>query len=272
MKVIIDGAEADVKFEKEKTLGEALSSIENWINESGFCLSRVSVNGTDADTGNLFSNNIDDIKSLDIVTRPLAVLYSEALSELIKTLDAWRNETGRREAIEAEYKESPSYSFLADYDKRLFIILYDGNLSRYFSDESVKKTLEAARQRLSEAENPAAAFLDMESDLDEEVGRLQDLQLDLQTGNDKRAAQTVEKFSDITQKIIRLFPLLKYAMIKKTDKVLILFDEFKPALEEFLTAYENEDMVLSGDLAEYEIAPRIKEIYAALKESLFVRE
>jgi hypothetical protein len=27
-------------------------------------------------------------------------------------------------------------------------------------------------------------------------------------------------------------------------------------------------MVLSGDLAEYEIAPRIKNIYAALKEKL----
>jgi hypothetical protein len=277
MMIIIDGITADVTFENEKTLGDALSGIEKWVDESGFCLSRVSVDGVDTearDMDAIFARNIDDIKSLDIVTRPFAAFYGEALFELIKTLNSWREDTGKRRIIEAEYKKSPSYSFLAEHDKELLKLLYGGYLNCSFSDEAVEKTLSMAQARSLETENPVAAFLELENKLNAESEKLLDLPLDLQTGNDRRAARTVEDFSNVTQNMLRLLPSLQYAMLKKADVFSdsILFDEFKSALKEFAEAYENKDMVLSGDLAEYELAPRVKERYAALKKKLSAQE
>jgi hypothetical protein len=277
MTIIIDGTAADITFENEKTLGDALLGIEKWVDESGFCLSRISVDGADTEARDMeafFTRNIDDIKTLDIVTRPFAAFYGEALFELIETLNAWNDNAGKRELIEAEYKKSPSYSFLAKHDKELLRLLCGGTLNGGFSGEAMEKTLAMARARSLETENPVAAFLGLENKLNEESAKLLDLPLDLQTGNDKRAARTVEDFSNATQNMFRLMPSLQYAMLKRADVFAdsILFDEFKSALKEFAEAYENKDMVLSGDLAEYELAPRVKEIYAALKKKLPAQE
>jgi hypothetical protein len=278
MTIFIDGIAADITFENEKTLGDALLGIEKWVDESGFCLSRISVDNVDAelcDMDALFARKIDDIKALDIVTRPFAAFYGEALFELIETLNSWKKDAGKQqELIEAEYKKSPSYSFLSKHDRELFRLLYGGSLNGDFSAPAIEKTLAMARARSLDAENPVAAFLELENKLNEESEKLLDLPLDLQTGNDKRAARTVEDFSNATQNMLRLLPSLQYAMLKKSDVFAdsILFDEFKSALKEFAEAYENKDMVLSGDLAEYELAPRVKEIYAALKKKLPAQE
>jgi hypothetical protein len=277
MIIIIDGTAADITFENEKTLGDVLLGIEKWVDESGFCLSRISVDNVDAelcDMDALFARKIDDIKELDIVTRPFAAFYGEALFELMETLNSWNEDAGKRELIEAEYKKSPSYSFLSKHDKELLRLLYGGSLNGDFSAPAIEKTLFAARARSLDAKNPVAAFLELENKLNEESAKLLDLPLDLQTGNDKRAARTVEDFANATQNMLRLLPSLQYAMLKKSDVFAdsILFDEFKSALKEFAEAYENKDMVLSGDLAEYELAPRVKEIYAALKKKLPAQE
>jgi hypothetical protein len=264
MTVIIDGVNADIRFENEKKLGEALYGLEKWAGDSGFCISGINVDGTGVeDMGALFDRNIQDVDTLRIDTAPLAVLYGEALAMLDTVLRSWMSGGGKE--AESRWLGSPGAAFIARRDKQLSELLRDG-----FSDEAVSKAADLVRERAVEAENPAAAFLAMEDGLNEHTARLLDLPLDLQTGNDRRAAETIELFSCFTQKVFRLFPLLKYTMAETPDdgEVSALFDEFKSALKEFLAAYESKDMVLCGDLAEYEIAPRIKSIYLALKEKL----
>ncbi|MDR1363657.1 MAG: hypothetical protein LBJ35_06370 [Spirochaetaceae bacterium] len=275
MTIVIDGIPADIRFENEKTLGDVLSGIEEWVDNSGFCLSRVFVDGEDAGSGVMdavFTRNIDDVKILDIVTRPYGAFYGEALTELVKMLNSWRENPAGRKEIETEYKKSPSYSLIAAHDKELLRMLGGGVLDGVFSNETFEETLAAVNTRLLEAEDPVTTFLELERKLDDEAAKLSDLPLDLQTGHDKRAAQTIQNFSNIVQKMFRLLPLLQYAILKKTDAPAGLLDEFKSTLKEFAEAYENKDMVLSGDLAEYELSPRIKEIYAMLKEKLPKRE
>jgi hypothetical protein len=41
-------------------------------------------------------------------------------------------------------------------------------------------------------------------------------------------------------------------------------EEFAGVLKEFLSAYETRDSVLIGDLAEYEVSPRLAELYGRL--------
>lgn len=267
MVTIIDGSVADIKFESEKTLGDVLSGIEKWTDESGFCLSRINVDGAEAETGDmgvLFNAEIKDTKTLLIETTPFAVLYGEALNELKRALSAWRQAGNDRHHVEELWRKSPAAAFIAAHDKILSRALRAG-----FSDETVKDVLDMATERELEARQPLPVFFAMEGELNEDVARLEDLPLDLQTGNDGRAAETIQKFSGFMQKMLRMFPLLKYAIQENPETGYpVLFEEFKSALKEFLAAYENKDMVLSGDLAEYEIAPRIKNIYTTLKEKL----
>lgn len=269
MITVIDGNVADIKFEDEKTIGEALTGIERWASESGFCLSRINIDGIEAGTSDmtaLFDAEIRDTKTLLIETTPFTVFYGDALDELKITLSSWRQAGGDRNLVEDLWWKSPAAAFLDGHDKTLSCALRGG-----FSDETVKNITDMVNERAAEARQPLAAFFEMENELDEKIERLQDLPLDLQTGNDRRAAETIQGFSVFMQKILRLLPLLKYAIPEKPDAAyLLLFEEFKSALKEFLAAYESKDMVLSGDLAEYEIATRIKKIYEAIKEKLFL--
>ncbi|MDR3356783.1 MAG: hypothetical protein LBO04_06300 [Spirochaetaceae bacterium] len=267
MITFIDGSVADIKFESEKTIGDVLAGIERWADESGFCLSRVSVDGAEAETSDLdalFDAGIEDTETLVIETIPFATLYGEALGHLKKALASWQGAGKDRKLVEALWRESPAAAFLEDHDNVLVSALRGG-----FSVEAVKIVNDMINGRYAEAEQPLEVFFEMENELNEETRRLEDLPLDFQTGNDRRAAETIQGFSNFMQKMLRLFQLLKYAIPDKLDAgYSILFEEFKSALKEFLAAYQNKDMVLSGDLAEYEIAPRVKNIYTVLKEKL----
>jgi hypothetical protein len=264
MTIIIDGNVADISFENEKTLADVLAGLDRWVRDSGFCLTRVSADGT-VDGDAIFNLEIKDVAALTVETTPFPVIYRDALDMLNDTLKSWSaSEAAERAAIEEAWRKSPAASFLAEHDNFLSNILNGG-----FSGDTVKPAVVMVQERIEETLDPAAIFTAMEDGLSRETERLLDLPLDLQTGNDKRAAETIQQFSDFTQKILRLFLLLRCVIIEKSDaEDLSLLDEFNAALREFLSAYENKDMVLSGDLAEYEIAPRIKNIYALIKSKL----
>jgi hypothetical protein len=97
------------------------------------------------------------------------------------------------------------------------------------------------------------------------IQRLEDLPLDIQTGKDGRAAETVSLFSTIAEKLFRLLLQLKSQGETENLPAQDFLEEFGTALKELLAAYEAKDSVLIGDLAEYELAPRLGSFYASLK-------
>jgi hypothetical protein len=102
------------------------------------------------------------------------------------------------------------------------------------------------------------------------TGRLEELPIDIQTGKDGRAAETVSLFSNIAEKLFRFFVIFQsrgeFIHTVESVPIQIFLEEFNTALKELLTAYSNKDVVLAGDLAEYELAPRFRAFYTALKQ------
>ncbi|MCL2558425.1 MAG: hypothetical protein FWE09_08095, partial [Treponema sp.] len=100
--------------------------------------------------------------------------------------------------------------------------------------------------------------------------RLERLPLDLQTGMDSRAAETAGIFSGLAGKVFRLYDLLRaaghpVAAIKIGDtQVADYVADFHAMLNDLLAAYERQDTVLVGDIAEYEMAPRLRDFYGAV--------
>jgi len=108
--------------------------------------------------------------------------------------------------------------------------------------------------------------------------RLEELSLDIQTGKDARAAETVRTFSGIGEKIFRIFNMLKLAgfpvgeITVENASITAYITEFDTALRELLAAYEQHDTVLVGDLAEYEMAPRLHHLHTAILDAITRRE
>jgi hypothetical protein len=268
MKITIDGKPADIILEKEKNLGDVLGGIGDWLAGSGYSLSGLRINGEALGASSLndaFSRSLDGIETLDIETIGLPLLMTEALVDTQQAITAYCNasfEEQRR--IGKDWEEGPSASFLSE----LIPDMFDCILRSFRGEGLAAQSLAAlVEERLRELRDPLLELGGMEALVEGTAKRLEDLPLDIQTGKDGRAAETVQLFSNIAEKLFRIFSLLKLeGIITDTHRMDAAFiDEFSAALRELLAAYEVKDAVLVGDLAEYELAPRLRTFYAAIK-------
>lgn len=94
----------------------------------------------------------------------------------------------------------------------------------------------------------------------------------LQAGKDKEAGEMIALLADFIAKFCRtaslssLFPE-KYKNIEIDGKsIKDFFEDFNQILSDFEQAISSKDTVLIGDLAEYEISPRLTAIADSIKE------
>jgi hypothetical protein len=115
----------------------------------------------------------------------------------------------------------------------------------------------------------AAALL-----FDERSADLAELPVLLQTGKEELAMKAVLYFIEIFNKVIRIIPELRRsgvdtASISVGDSGLPEFyGAFNEVLRELTEAFEHKDAVLIGDLAEYEVLPRMRSFFSAMREAL----
>ena len=127
-------------------------------------------------------------------------------------------------------------------------------------------------ERLRELSDPAREINNAEALIKSISERMEELPLDLQTGKDKRAAETMQLFSGIGEKLFRIFFIYRSEGLSideyKIDETPAreFIDGFNASIIELSEAYKNQDIVLAGDIAEYELSPKLSRFYTALKE------
>jgi hypothetical protein len=91
----------------------------------------------------------------------------------------------------------------------------------------------------------------------------------LQTGKDRQAMDTIVRFSELAQSLVRVvssvLPADEAKRIGGVD-VQEFYQELNGILSELLQAFESKDTVLIGDLMEYEVAPRLEKLHQVLEE------
>jgi hypothetical protein len=271
MDIRINGKTADITLEAEQTLGELLAGIEDWLRPSGYALSGLRINGTSVGAASIaeaFTRNLWDIETLDIETSNWPDLTMEALFSVQDTIGAYQDASfEEKRHIPEDWEESAAATFLSGNDPDLFQGILKTLKGEGLSPEQLRGII---GERIRELKDPLMELHTIEPLIEGIAKRLEDLPLDIQTGKDSRAAETVQLFSTITEKLFRLFSLLQFqgpAAETGTINGLPLHDfieEFSAALRELLAAYEVKDAVLIGDLAEYELAPRLRSFYAAI--------
>jgi len=268
MEIRINGQAADITPENEKTIGEILASLDQWLTNLGHSMSGFSIDGKAADTtrmDEIFSMEISGVKVLDIYTSSSAQLLAAALLNLIDDIDEFE---------ELKFEDKSNYinsweqraqaKFIKENMPELFSLYID-----LFSNGGVScQTLRSiTEERIREVSDPVGEFSKIEPLVNETCVRLVDLPLDIQTGKDGRAAQTIQIFSAITEKILRITKQLNaqgYLDHNDEENFTQLIGDFSRVLKELLDAYERRDSVLVGDLSEYEAAPKLQELFTEI--------
>jgi len=271
MDISINNRPADIKLDTEKTLGDVLQGIELWISPSGNRIRAVSVNGSDlGDTlSESFGREVRDIKKLDIAISSWRELAAEALLSLLKTCEGYENAAfDERSQVAVAWKEGAAARFLASDLPDLYDLAGHTLSGEGFT---AKDLCIITEERLREISDPRRELAGSEILVKNVCDRMEELPLDIQTGKDERASESVQLFSRVGEKMFRILFVFKSeglsldAFTVGDLSIKIFMEEFNAILIELSAAYENRDTVLVGDLAEYELAPRLKNFFMALK-------
>jgi hypothetical protein len=272
MDITINGSPADITLEAEKNVGDVLSAINDWLSGSGNRLSGLSIDGEEVGSdifAEAFNREIKDIASLNLVISSWADLALEVFRRLRDFADLLEGASfGDRDAIRRKWEGDPAAQFLAEEIPDFF-----ASVSRSFRGEglSPRELIILIDERLRELEDPFLELENVETLVAAIARRLTELPLDIQTGKDGRAAETIQIFSRIAEKLFRLLGILtREGLLAETPLIdgrpfRNFTEDFGAALGELSAAYESYDAVLLGDLAEYELAPRLSKLYGALK-------
>ncbi|MDR1429666.1 MAG: hypothetical protein LBI85_05205 [Spirochaetaceae bacterium] len=265
MKLTINGGAADITLENEKTVGELLAALEKFLEGSGHIMSGFSVDGVPADTAGLealFAKELKTVGSVNVITSSFSALLIQALDQSIETLREYENSgSEERLALGEQWLSQSAASFLEGRAYGLYALVQ----SCLGGEVGPAQCAALLGERREELFDPPACLDNMAARVEETARRLEDLPLDLQTGKDSRARETIQLFSMIAEKLLRIISYMADGEEKTVDgmPVKAFLSDFSAAVRELTEAYENRDAVLAGDLAEYELAPRVRSLYSA---------
>jgi len=271
MEIKINGKVLDASLENENTLGEVLASLEEYLSNAGHRISQLNIDGKLVNASMIeeyFNKEIKSINSIEIHTNVIAELTAASLLNLIEDIKEYENlNFEEKSKFFAKWKESATAGFISVEMPDLYV--FCGNT---FSngDVSVQTLLSITDEIQREVNEPENEITNIEPILNEICTRLEELPLDIQTGKDARAAQTIQIFSAMAEKIFRVFKQLDIQGYLSKDyasnvkPIPQLITEFGNILGELLDAYEKNDSVLVGDITEYEASPKLKELYKAI--------
>jgi len=272
MNIFINEKPAEIALDTEKTLGDVMTGIELWISPTGNRIQRICVNDKDIEGDALTEAFVLDIKNidrLDVFIRSWRELAAEALGILYDSCKIL-GKAGfdeRRQIFEA-WTESAAARFLQSDIPDIWNLA-----NRAMSGEGLLPsdlTL-IVEERLREIADPWQEINNAGSQVEIVAARMEEFPLDMQTGKDRRAAETVQLFSQIGEKLFRVFFIYKSEGLSMETFLIddlparVFIEEFNAALRELSLAYENRDTVLAGDIAEYELAPRLLKFFITLK-------
>jgi len=291
MQITINDQPLDFTLERNETLGEVVREIKAWLEGSDLVLYSVKYRERDllASPAEQWEGTAHtEVEELAVTVRPTAELRLENLLTVLEYLELL--DRSLKEASEAGLAElAPGFAAMVESVEqvapgepaleRLSALLAEGEAGPLaaWPSERVQEARQAVeglqalvRRRLERFGDPRAAALELTESLARCRGDAEQVAPLLQTGRDKEAMNAIIRFSDLFQGVGGVLHALGAAgrpLRSLGDRSLQEFyTEMNGFLSELLEAFAAQDSVLIGDLMEYEIAPRLEQLGAALGE------
>jgi hypothetical protein len=296
MKILVNGRTLALEEREGSSLGEILAGVDDLIEKSGSVIVSLKVDGEEIDAAryaSISSKPISSIDEIEITAESSSVVRIRAIETLLD-LAASIKASASDESPETERDWRSLRTWTVDLceafaglfasDELSFVTLLSDLLVKAGDDPDRASRIEISAQaeriysifseRLAELKNPSGEMRAAASLFDQKSGDLAELPVLMQTGRESEAMKSVLYFIEIFNKVIRILPELRRsgidtASIKIDDKYLPEFyDSFNEVLRELVDGLEHHDAVLIGDLAEYEVLPRMKSFFSVMREVL----
>ena len=287
MEIQVNGEPLSFSLENERTLGEVVRGLERWLEASQFIVCAVRCG--DRELLDLPASEWSDTPHAQVERLEITARHASELRQAnLQTLREYLQAVGSFAAA----PQTPGAEELL----RGFPLFVD-SLGRHFSEAEVGSelaglsALDAGTQaadlaklapeslrglqaaaagleqrigtRLRELEDPRAALRSLSGELGAAAAGISEVSVLLATGRDRQAMEAIVRFSELSQ---RLLVLLGPAAVPQLGGLepRAFFEELNRVLRELVGAFEARDTVLIGDLLEYEVAPRLRRLEAAL--------
>jgi len=275
------------RLEDERTLGEVLHGLERWLAGSELVLCEALCAGRDllsCPPEEWSATPPGEVQRLELTVRHAAELRRENLRTLQEFLQAAIDFAAAPAAPAAE-------ELLRGYP------LFLESLRRHFSEAEIGARLEglaalgaglgpqelcrleaqaraplaaaasalqeAIGRRLAEAADPRAAPARLAAELEATAAGISEVSVLLATGRDRQAMEAVVRFSGLCQRLLVHLNLLGVPAVGGRPPA-EFFAGLNGVLQELISAFQARDTVLIGDLLEYEIAPRLRQLKEVL--------
>jgi len=282
MLFMMNGTTALVETEGQ-TIGDILAILDERAEAMGEIIVEVAVNGTAltpdelAEASNLAAAGDGTVA---LVSEPAADLKARALESLIELVHAAAEAmaSGNAEASDSARTAWESYRTafggLFSAEEASFMDAFGERLAPDNTGATLKPLAENLAtffgERLAELQNPAEAMMAAAKFFDSIKADLSEVPVRLQTGKDAEAMRTMVLAVELINKTVRIMP----EFVRTSSSVPLevegtdmpeFYGALNGVLRELAQAFENKDGVLIGDLAEYEIRPRLESFYSAIR-------
>jgi hypothetical protein len=284
----------DYTLEGEKHLGEVYESIQNWLSKEGYLIvSAIQDNHdlTDQDKEKWSRRSIEEVESIRFTAKPLVEVNLDTIQTLEQYLqlisksiaggnlpllaDLVRDFPVFEEKLDSLYLGSMRGEKNSDVLLFRSLLLESGAANGEITNKDALATantlcngfLSIIGERIREYTNPLGELKSTGKLLSKSIEPINEIPVLLQTGKDREAMNTVITFIEHSQKLIRLYPILKITegfnmqeQFSTGETLEDYYSEFNSVLRELIEAFSAKDSVLIGDLLEYEISPRIEKL------------
>jgi len=291
----INDQNLDFTIEKNETLGDVVKDIEAWLDGSDLVL--YSVKHEDQD---LLSQPYEqwaktphsEVGTLNVMvkhTRELTVLNLQTILEYLDLLKQ-AAAAGKEELLGELFSGFPALMESArkhfpnpDTTLQALIALFlhaDAEEVLGWPEEKMQQAVKLidlvsgnVSFRLQELQDPRAALETLSGDLKICIEEISEISILLQTGKDRQAMDTMVRFSELSQSLVRLVASVLTNSTDPEKQVTVggmglqdFYRDLNGILAELLEAFHANDSVLIGDLMEYEVAPRLEQLRTFLQE------
>ncbi len=277
MKIQINGVSIDFQLEHEKTAGEVFAGVSAWLHESGHRITSITLNGasvSESDT-QWRDTPVEKVETLDVDAVSVRERQVNDFETIISYTDLLRRvmdegDASQREAVLEELphvlqgieRNAPDLKGLLE-EPLADASHHDAAVRAAVARrcEELTRIFDLRQRELLYPEQEMAHTL---TALESVLPTFEEIPAEIQGGDRKGALDTITRFSELVAKELRILPVL---MTVKPELQTETVDdspihesihELNKLFLELEEAFTHNDLVLIGDILEYEMLPRFR--------------
>jgi hypothetical protein len=290
LEILINNEIIDYSLDNEKNCLDVINGLSTWLETQGFFISELVLDGKDIflqDKEVLSGYSIASVKKMSVIAlnkQQMNLRDLNTLSDYFQLYEQAMKENNTKVMVDlgSQYdtiKESlPTLLMMNSY-------VFDSTLNELMAQSGIltgkpiiSKKDELSREwdqirtliqgRIGEISTPESESIKTINTLKRLIPRLEEMGILFQSGKDKEALDLIIVLSELFSKSLRILSTLseRGTPLELPNGFIIQLNDI---LKELANAIETGDTILTGDLAEYEIIPKIEileEIFTGIEK------